>query len=504
MSEINQILRVNSKGWEDRQGLQGLTRGPGPYIGVVKNNRDPTYSGRLMVYIDSMGSVETKDTDQNDITKWIPVSYASPFRGRTQGKVLSLNEYTQKSNYNEASASEENSFQSYGFWMTPPDIGSRVLVIFVEGKLDQGYWFACLGEGFSSHMTPGIGAQEYFWSPGALATHSKLTNYIELPWKETPVVLPVVEAPLDEQKTGDVYKENPQTLTRYPHVFQSMRLGIQGLCFDAIRGTVSSSSLRETPSRCLGISSPGRFWSDADKEQNPKDPNFLKNFRLGGHQFVMDDGDAGGTDQIIRIRSSKGNMILLDDTNEQIYVVNARGTAWIELTPSGRIDIYADSDFSVRSKGDINFLTEKDFNIHSRGNVQIKSDKEIRVESIKSLKTNNQDIVLYGREKIEIGSSDSLNISSSLMKLSSASKIDLSTPVVGLPITVTPSPGVFVREPSTIRENLHTETINLKANVWWYERSPCAPIKYKSIVSRATAHEPWKDHEVFGIRRKLC
>ena len=45
-------------------------------------------------------------------------------------------------------------------WMVPPDIDSRVLVIFAEGKISLGYWIACVQEPFINNMTPGIASSE--------------------------------------------------------------------------------------------------------------------------------------------------------------------------------------------------------------------------------------------------------------------------------------------------------------------------------------------------------
>ena len=56
-----------------RREEAGATRvDPYPYIGIVKNNLDPTRSGRLQVYIPDFGG--DPDIAQN----WRTVSYASP------------------------------------------------------------------------------------------------------------------------------------------------------------------------------------------------------------------------------------------------------------------------------------------------------------------------------------------------------------------------------------------------------------------------------------------
>ena len=56
-----------------REDSPGVRIDSGPFIGVIKNNIDPTRSGRLQVWIPDLGG------DENDPKTWRTVSYASPF-----------------------------------------------------------------------------------------------------------------------------------------------------------------------------------------------------------------------------------------------------------------------------------------------------------------------------------------------------------------------------------------------------------------------------------------
>ena len=60
-----------------REEATGTRVDPYPYIGIVKNNLDPTRSGRLQVYIPDLGG------PQDEPNNWRTVSYASPFQGYT-------------------------------------------------------------------------------------------------------------------------------------------------------------------------------------------------------------------------------------------------------------------------------------------------------------------------------------------------------------------------------------------------------------------------------------
>lgn len=471
------------------QNKQGLVNNPGPHIGIVKYNSDPSRSGKLWVYIPKLGN-----SSEEDSSSWVPVVYASPFFGKTQGKVDSFNDHIQKEVHN-GSPQEENSFQSYGMWMVPPDIGVRVLCIFVDGEIDKGFWFACINDSYDSHMIPGIGSGKYQWEPGKLQSHTALAEYIDMPGG-LPSQLPLSEAFLKNQlenpdaienNNGLNYKNNLSDIERYPHVFQSMRLGAQGLSHDTIRGATTSSSHRESPGQVFGITTPGRLWMNRDGGSITGD-QLLKNFRLGGHQFVMDDGKyEDGKDQYIKIRTAKGNMILLDDTNEQIYVVNAKGTAWVELSPSGKIDIYSESDFSVRSKGSINFHADKEINMHCKGKFQLKSEASIAIESSCNLTAKAKgSCTLFSRGEMDIGSYVSTNLYGAMSVGIKSNGI--LTIKGGLVFINSSTPGKIVTEPQDLAEQSHPKTTQVKKG-WWPQGT------FKSITSRAPDHEPWPSHE---------
>ena len=119
----------------------------------------------------------------------------------------------------------------------------------------------------------------------------------------------------------------------------------QGLDKDAIRGLTSSSARRETPSKVFGILTP-----DAN-------------------QFVMDDGDQ----QLIRLRTKSGAQILLDETNGSVYIINKKGSGFVEIDDAGKIDVWANDSISLRSHKDINLRADRDLNIESGRNINIRA-----------------------------------------------------------------------------------------------------------------------------------
>jgi hypothetical protein len=75
------------------------------------------------------------------------VRYLTPFYGATSVRYEGNN----SSSFNDVQ-------KSYGMWMIPPDIGCIVMVIFLDGDPNQGYWIGCVQDTFQNHMVPGIAA----------------------------------------------------------------------------------------------------------------------------------------------------------------------------------------------------------------------------------------------------------------------------------------------------------------------------------------------------------
>jgi hypothetical protein len=49
---------------------------------------------------------------------------------------------------------------SYGMWMTPPDLGTEVICIFINGDPNFGYYIGGIPKPGLNHMVPGIGAED--------------------------------------------------------------------------------------------------------------------------------------------------------------------------------------------------------------------------------------------------------------------------------------------------------------------------------------------------------
>jgi hypothetical protein len=266
--------------------------------------------------------------------------------------------------------------------MIPPDTGTVVMVAFADDNPKYGYWIGCVPDEAMNFMVPGIAATEY------------VVDGIE---QREPV------AEYNKIATGQI--SDPTKALKPKHPF-AKTLATQGLGKDDTRGITTSSARREAPSMVFGISTPGPIDKQDGAKTGPlgKIEHEIPNApvrRLGGTTFVMDDGDDkflrktpasdgppeyssvenGETDgdvtllhnELFRIRTRTGHQILFHNTEDLIYITNARGTSWIELTSDGKIDIYAKDSISIRTQNDLNLYADRDINMEAGRNINMKA-----------------------------------------------------------------------------------------------------------------------------------
>jgi hypothetical protein len=313
----------------------------GPFEAVVVGHVEGTRMGQLLVRIVETSGISAPRADAlptPPVAKdTVVASYCSPFYGSTFGtdnQTLPDGPFT--------------AGQSYGMWFVPPDIGNKVLVICTPGG--SWYWIGCIYDSSSHHMVPAIGrnvgGKNRTRTPtiGTAATGDS--------------VLPVVEYSTKEATAFDA--DGLEATPRYTHEIQASILTRQGLDRDPIRGAISSSSLRESPSNVYGISTPGKKVTKTDQVPGSPQAVFA---RSGGHTFVMDDGDADGKDQLMRLRTAGGHQILMNDTEQVLYIASASGMQWMEFSNNGQVNVYAGGGFNLRTQGVLNLHSDVMMNL---------------------------------------------------------------------------------------------------------------------------------------------
>ena len=472
---------------------------PGPFLAEVTNHLDPTYMGGLEVAL-----IKGIPNSTNLQGETYVVRYLSPFAGNTSIR----HEGTNSSDFNDVQ-------KSYGFWAVPPDIGTTVMVIFIDGDPNQGYWMGCVADVFQNHMVPGIAA-----SKQVAVTEEQRRKY-------GTDYLPVAEFHKGSKKL-----ENPnvERFAKPVHPFAD-RLVQQGLLLDTTRGVTSSSARRETPSGVFGISTPGPLDDSPGAkrgklgyEGNAQAPVS----RLGGSSFVMDDGDVNGQNELVRIRTRTGHQILMHNSQDLIYIANSKGTAWIEMTSNGKIDIYAADSVSIHSEQDFNFRADRDINIEAGRNIHVRAGKnmETNIAGYNYLTVDgdqkigvrgSHDETIGGLTKVSIantfnlsvaddikqsagatinfasegninlGTAAQLNLGANGNVLVSGSVIHLNGPAASAPATA---------DNAEIPPDLPLFSLpDKRVSYGWSDGKFYNTGTIKTIMQRVPTHEPWPQHE---------
>ena len=468
------IARSTGRPQEYKFDRGGTPAEMGPYIGIVVNNVDNTRQGRLQVWIEQFGATEPDGSPNlTDPTVWRTVRYCPPFYGATK----------------QSGAAGYGTFpgnrNSYGMWFTPPDLGTRVLCFFVGGDPSVGgYYVGCIPEDGMNHMIPAIGASSNYQAGNA--TQSQLL-------KDVPVA-PVTEINDINAKISD----NPRFFAEKKPV-QSVVAGIlyqQGLNKDLIRGPIRSSSQRESPSNCYGISTPGKAiyqggLTEKDiKAKLEKDQVKLTDIavigRQGGHTFVMDDGDLEGKDNLVRIRTAKGHQITMSDDGDAFFITHANGQTWIELGKAGTVDVYSTNSINLRSAGQLNFHADKGINMFSGGGIRMKSTSSTLIETAGALIVKGDKAVIVNSKKsVGIRSEGSLALQGTKSSWKGGSTLNLK----GDKINLNGASTIPVSEAPSIPTYKLADTVFEQGTGWTIK-----PGLLETTVTRAPTHEPYQYH----------
>ena len=467
MSENIQRSRGTPQNYKSDRG--GVPTQPGPFIGTVMSNVDSTRSGRLQVFIETFA-----DGNMDDETKWTTVEYLPSFFGATPinpGTVTGVGTYPGNRN-------------SYGMWFTPPDIGVKVMCIFVNGERDKGYYIGVIPDQGTSHMVPAVGA-----SIAAVTTNENQKKYFQnapqLPVSEINASNPAIV-------NNPRFFEQPKPV----HTVAAATMFQQGLINDVQRGPIASSSQRESPSQVFGISTPDRpiYQGGFTQEEvltridqgaiSPADTKVIG--RTGGHTLVMDDGSVDGKDQMIRLRTSKGHQITMSDSGDFFYIIHANGQSWLEFGSEGTIDLYSSNSVNVRTQGDLNLHADGSINMFAGKNIKIKSKLAAQIET-------DTDFILFAKNNMSVYTGQSLalradgtlglqgkniTINGGSAIVASAGTIDLNGPKAAT-----------IPKPAVIPMNLMPD-VTFDASVGW----KTVDKGLASVVNRAPTHEPYPFH----------
>ena len=307
--------------------------------------------------------------------------------------------------------------------------------------------------------------------------------------------LPVVEINNANPKIA----ENPRFFDEIKpvHSILAGQLLSQGVIADPLLGPIGSNSQRESPSTVFGINTAGRpiysgGLTDAQLTQKLNSSTLQANetnviARKGGHSIVMDDGDQSNEDNLLRIRTSAGHQIMMNDTpdGQTIHIMHANGQSWWELGKEGTIDMYASNSVNIRSSGEINMNADRNINISSElGSINMFAKNAMSLETGSLNLTGTNSLLAYSKSMIGLKSDSALMLKSNTGSWGAGSGLVLEAGCIKL----NSGAAGDVPKAQEIPKKRLPDT-KFVVNQGWVPE----PAAIETIVTRAPTHEPYAE-----------
>jgi hypothetical protein len=361
------------------QRMQDATHQVGPrgslYFGItlgkVVSTNDPQQMGRLYVHCPELG--DPPDLNPEDFETLPLCSYLSPLGGSTGSR------FTRGPNDDSSPGP-----LTYGIWALPKE-GAIVAVVCIDGNPSQRMWIGCLYDHMVVNTLP---SGRYIIGQSGNQPDGPLT---------------ATEQPIQPQYDN------------YTQAFQS-RVGnfewrTRGADYQAaavvesqIDNSVSEKQddqdvvLQQEDGSTVRITQGYAETRIASKTSSP-DSSVYSWTTPGFHSISMDDRVENSR---MRIKTTAGHQIILDDTNERIYISTAKGNNWIEIDEDGTIDIFSTEKISATARH-INLTAEETIRLYGKKGVHIRSDTDVRI-SAKNIHENASAEIRQTAGRIDLNS----------------------------------------------------------------------------------------------------
>lgn len=317
-------------------------------LGTVMNNSDPHQMGRLKVLCQGLGDDSTDPS--GDSLPW--ASMTSTFGG------------TATSNFKRGPTGAQSKGPiAYGFWNIPR-VGSTVVIACIDGDPYYRVWLgAIFDQGTASTMPHG----RYFYDKGNGQPEGPLDSYEE----------PIEPLYTNQTKAFTSKSGNYEWRTRGADYSGAGNV-------DEFTEFAPSTHPDETITKAFA-SADGKSFDVkngyAEGNNDHEESSVFSWSTPGFHSISMDDRPENCR---IRVRTTCGAQILMDDTNERLYVSTPQGENWIEMDYNGNIDmhgrrisIHADKDLNFTADETIRFFAKKGIHMVSQDSISMQATKDI-------------------------------------------------------------------------------------------------------------------------------
>lgn len=357
-------------------------------IGQVVDTNDPQQMGRIRVICPQWG-----DSLQAAVADLPWAIYMSPFGGQTQVSTRGPGIQTSSGGI------------AYGTWWIPK-VNAQVAVMCVDGNPMNRMYIGCIYDQFTPHTMP-HGRYMYDDHPALEKSGTDAAPYGPYTSMEQFI------HPLNEnQKAAFGNKSEPN----FEYRNRGADYTVAGVGVDSLNRTYSSVQDDKEVVHDGWTSTQGyqTSRSDPNVETQFTDKNYDSHVYSitspGFHAFSMDDRQENCR---MRFRTAAGHQIILDDTNERIYIATAQGNNWIELDQNGTIDMYSANKVNIHSMRDLNLTSDETIRLSAKNGIHLASNQEIRMTAATSVEVKGgTDVNVSASNVINIKASSNLNLES--------------------------------------------------------------------------------------------
>lgn len=370
------------------QGANPAQQIPFVTVGTVVDTNDPQQMGRIRVVCPQWGDA------WGSIVEDLPWAiYMSPYGGQVQVGTRG------------PGIQESQGGIAYGMWAIPK-VGSQVAVLCVDGNPMTRMYIGCVYDQFTTHTMP-HGRYMFEDHPELEKTGASPAPFG--PYTSTEKLIQPLATNL-KQAFGN--KDEPN----FEYRSRGADYGVSRVDVEQLSQTYSKVQDDKDVNFDGWISTQGYQASRTDPhaQSSITDKNYdsmVTALVSGGfHAISMDDRQENCR---IRVRTTSGHQIILDDTNERIYIATAQGNNWIELDQDGNIDIYTANKLNVHADKEINFTSDESIRLYGKKGVHIKSDDEVRVDAAKDIHVKSaQNIRMHGSQTLYLQSDAAMHLKS--------------------------------------------------------------------------------------------
>jgi hypothetical protein len=312
-------------------------------VGTVVDTDDPLQMGRLRVYCSSLND----DPEKLHHLPW--AIYVSPIGGTVNNSKFTRGHIS-------GQETTEGSV-AYGWWGIPEQ-GAKVLVGCIDGDIRKRFWVGCVYDQQETHT---LLNGRFVWDNGEVdgplssekepiqPTYDNMTKAFgdrkSPEWKTRGAEYQATSNREDENQIPNSDKRN--------HVDQINESIVDNEDLDWVKSKLGAHGYDWTSFKSLGSFLASKVFGFVS-------PGF--------HSISFDDRPFNSR---VKLRTAAGNQIILDDTNERIYISTAEGNSWAEMDKSGNIDLYGKRRISVHGEKDVNITSDETVRIQGKKGVSI-------------------------------------------------------------------------------------------------------------------------------------